>query len=241
MIRLFVGFDHRIIEPFHVLSHSVWRSASTPVAITPIMINQVKRFHDRPKNQLASTEFSFSRFLVPFLCQYDGWAIFTDNDMMFREDIYNLWQLRDDKYAVMCVKHEHTPQSDHKFLNEKQTRYEKKNWSSVMLFNCKKCKALTPAFVNEASGLELHQFKWLESDDLIGELPHKWNHLVGYDAYNPAAANVHWTEGGPYFQAHQEVDYAEEWFEMREHMHEMIDRDTPIVMQSSQSQVSKAN
>ena len=83
---------------------------------------------------------------------------------------FSAWALRDDRYAVMCVKHDHNPTEDVKFLGEKQTRYQKKNWSSVMLFNCAQCKALTPDYVNTASGLELHQFKWLTSDEEIGAL-----------------------------------------------------------------------
>ena len=102
-----------------------------------------------------------------------------DCDMLVLDDIAKLWAFRDDKYAVMCVKHEHEPKEEKKFLGTTQTRYEKKNWSSVMLFNCAKCTALTVDYVNTASGLELHRFNWLGSDDLIGEIPHQWNLLVG--------------------------------------------------------------
>src|SRR6185503_17813923 len=149
----------------------------------------------RESNPLQSTQFSFSRFLVPFLCGYEGWALFTDCDMLVLDDIAKLWALRDERYAVQVVKHVHVPKEDVKFLGAVQTRYEKKNWSSVMLMNCAKCTALTPDYVNNASGLELHQFKWLAGDHLIGELPPRWNHLVGFDPPRPDAGLVHFTTG----------------------------------------------
>ena len=132
--------------------------------------------------------------------------------MLVMDDIARLWALRDERYAVQVVKHMHVPREDVKFLGEKQTKYEKKNWSSVMLMNCARCKALTPEYVNTATGLELHQFKWLESDALIGELPHEWNHLVGYDAPRRGVSLAHFTIGGPYFPEYRDCEYAREWF-----------------------------
>jgi len=134
------------------------------------------------------------------------------------DDIANLWALRDDRYAVQVVKHNHVPAEDTKFLNAVQTRYAKKNWSSVMLFNNPQCKALTPEYVNTASGLDLHQFKWLGDDNLIGEIPHRWNHLVGYDAPTKDASLVHYTIGGPYFREYADCEYSTEWFREKEQM-----------------------
>jgi hypothetical protein len=141
-----------------------------------------------------------------------------DCDMLMREDIARLWALRDERYAVMVVKHHHVPKEKVKFLGEPQSTYEKKNWSSVMLFNNARCGKLTPEFVNAASGLELHQFKWLESDDLIGSLPPRWNHLVGYDPPDHDAALVHYTLGGPYFDDYRTCEYADEWYAERDAM-----------------------
>jgi lipopolysaccharide biosynthesis glycosyltransferase len=172
----------------------------------------------RERHPLQSTDFSFSRFLTPYLCGYSGWSIFMDCDMLMLEDIANLWSLRDDRYAVMVVKHEHVPREKVKFLGEPQTKYEKKNWSSVMLFNNARCSALTPEYVNTASGLQLHQFKWLESDQLIGTLPERWNHLVGYNAPRKDPALVHYTLGGPYFDEYGQCEYAEEWRRERDAM-----------------------
>ncbi len=131
-----------------------------------------------------------------------------------------LWKLRDDNFAVQVVKHNHVPKEKTKFLGQAQTKYEKKNWSSVMLFNNAKCTALTSDYVNEATGLELHRFKWLSSDDLIGDIPHRWNHLVGYDKTVPASqvSNLHYTTGGPYFDDYKDTDYADDWFAERDAM-----------------------
>lgn len=138
--------------------------------------------------------------------------------MLVLRDIAELWRLRDERYSVMVVKHDHVPREAVKFLGEPQSKYGKKNWSSVMLFNNARCRALTPDYVNRASGLELHQFKWLESDDLIGALPDAWNHLVGYNAPRSDAALVHFTLGGPYFAGYADCEYAQAWRAERDAM-----------------------
>lgn len=211
MIKVFIGYDPREAVAYSVLAHSINVRASQPVSIAPLMLSQLQGMHQRERHPLQTTDFSFTRFLTPYLCGYQDWALFIDCDMLFRDDIAKLWALRDDRYAVQVVKHEHVPTETTKFMNQPQTRYEKKNWSSVMLFNNAKCHALTPEYVDTASGLQLHQFKWLGDDGLIGDLPHRWNHLVGYDAYDPDAANVHYTVGGPYFTQYADCEYATEW------------------------------
>ena len=212
MIRIFVGYDRPEPVIFNTLAHSLIAKSSMPLAITPINLDHLKGLFTRERNPLQSTEFSFSRFLVPYLAGYQGWAIFMDNDFLARADIAELWNLRDDKYAVMCVKHEHTPPEDVKFKGSVQTQYEKKNWSSMMLMNCAKCTALTPEYVNSATGLELHQFKWLANDSVIGEVPRYWNYLVDFYKHDNSAKLLHFTEGGPYFPDYVDCDYAEEWF-----------------------------
>lgn len=217
-LRIFIGFDPRETAAFHVLAHSILMQASQPVAVTPIRLDSLRPHFDRPRDPLQSTDFSFSRFLTPWLADYRGWALFMDCDMMLRADIAELFALADDRYAVMCVKHNHVPREQVKFLDAVQTKYQKKNWSSVMLFNAARCTALTPDYVAHASGLDLHQFKWLGDDELIGALPRRWNHLVDVDPYDPDAANVHFTIGGPYFDEYRGCDYADEWFAMRDSM-----------------------
>jgi len=218
MIRVLIGFDRREVAAYNVLAHSIQARASQPVAIAPIMLSQLHDIFQRERHPLQSTDFSFSRFLTPFLSGFEGWSIFMDCDMLLQADIAQLWALRDERFAVMVVKHEHTPTETRKFLNEPQSAYAKKNWSSVMLFNNAKCQTLTPAYVNTATGLELHQFKWLDHDDLIGALPPQWNHLVGYDKPRSDAALVHYTLGGPYFAEYAQCEYAKEWLRERDAM-----------------------
>lgn len=216
MARIFIGFDSKEVVAYHVLCQSIQEKSSIPVQFMPIALNNVSNIFTRERNQLQSTEFSFSRFLVPYLSNYEGWSLFADCDMLMRADIAELWSLCDDRYAAMCVKHDYVPKVETKFLGQTQTKYEKKNWSSVILFNNAKCRALTPEFVNTATGLQLHQFKWLESDDQIGELPPAWNWLVNEYDYNEDAKLVHFTDGGPYFEEYKNDDYAPEWFAARE-------------------------
>ena len=218
MINVFIGYDPREGVAFSVLAHSIQANASRPVSIAPLMLSQLKKVLTRERHPLQSSDFSFSRFLVPHLSGYSGWSVFMDCDMLMRDDIANLWALRDERYAVMVVKHNHVPRETVKFLGEPQSKYEKKNWSSVMLFNNARCRALTPDYVNTASGLDLHQFKWLGNDDLIGALPDRWNHLVGYNAPRADAALVHYTLGGPYFAEYADCEYSAEWRQQRDAM-----------------------
>ncbi len=212
MINIFIGYDNKERVAFNVLSHSIIQNSTKPVAITPIALNNLKDDFVRERNNLSSTEFSFSRFMIPHLMNYQGWALFMDCDMLMFEDIAELWRMRDDRYAIQVCKHNYTPKEKTKFLGQVQTAYPKKNWSSFMLMNCKKCTTLTPDYVNKASGLELHQFKWLESEDLIGELPLEWNWLVGEYEHKEDVKNVHYTEGGPWFEEYKDVDYSQDWF-----------------------------
>jgi lipopolysaccharide biosynthesis glycosyltransferase len=226
MIRIFIGFDERETVAWHVLTHSILERSSEPVCFVPLALSNLGKLMWREKNPLQSTDFSFSRFLTPFLSAYEGWSLFMDCDMLMLDDISKLWALRDDRFAVMCIKHDHQPAEKVKFLGAPQTPYAKKNWSSVMLFNNARCRALTPEYVNTASGLELHQFKWLENDSLIGDLPEKWNHLVGYTSPNTNAANVHFTLGGPYFNEYADCEFSKEWNEAKATMMRVDQRRT---------------
>ena len=236
LIPVFIGFDPRETIAFHVLAHSIHARASRPVSIAPLMLSELAGVLTRERHPLQSTDFSFSRFLTPHLGGYRGWSLFMDCDMLMLDDVARLWEMRDERYAVMVVKHEHTPRESVKFLGEPQTKYEKKNWSSVMLFNNARCRALTPDYVNTASGLELHQFKWLGDDGLIGELPSRWNHLVGYDAPRGDAALVHFTIGGPYFDEYSDCEYAREWQDERELMLKVEQRKGAVDRQATRAQ-----
>ena len=212
MINIFIGYDSKERVAYNVLSHSIIQNSTKPVAITPIALNNLKDDFVRERNALSSTEFSFSRFMIPHIMNYQGWALFMDCDMLMFEDISKLWRMRDDSKAIQVCKHDYTPKESKKFLGQVQTKYEKKNWSSFMLMNCKKCTTLTPDYVNKASGLELHQFKWLEGDHLIGDLPLEWNWLVGEYEHKEDVNNVHYTKGGPWFEEYAKCDYSQDWF-----------------------------
>jgi lipopolysaccharide biosynthesis glycosyltransferase len=210
MIRVFVGYDPSETVAFHVLAHSIMRHASQPVSVAGLVLHQLPMWRER--NPLQSTEFAFSRFLVPYLCDYKGSAIFMDCDMLCRADISELWAGLESGSAVAVVKHDYAPSGESKFLGKKQTAYPRKNWTSVMVFDNTRCRALSPEYVNTASGLELHQFKWI-ADDQIAELPREWNHLVGEYPPNPGAKLVHYTLGTPCFAKYRHCEFANEWHE----------------------------
>ncbi|HGY5537731.1 MAG TPA: glycosyltransferase [Prochlorococcus sp.] len=188
--------------------------ASVPVQIAQVRLSQLQGIYQRPTNELQSTAFSFSRFLVPWLCNFEGWALFIDADMLCLGDIADLWALRDQRYAIQVVKHKHECDAGTKFQGMPQTPYKRKNWSSVMLFNCSRCKALTVDYVNTASGLELHQFRWLNNDE-IGELPPQWNVLVGVQPVPTDAQILHYTLGGPWFDDCHSMSHANVWEKAR--------------------------
>jgi lipopolysaccharide biosynthesis glycosyltransferase len=222
VIPVFIGHDPRERAATNVLIDSLVQHSSMPLAITPLVTPQLEAqgFYRRERDPKQSTAFAFTRFLVPHLMDYRGWAVFMDCDMLCRGDIAELWKLRDDRFAVMCVQHEHVPAESVKFLGEVQSAYPKKNWSSLMLLNCERCTALTPDFVNMATGHELHRFHWLAGDHEIASLPPVWNHLV--DVQDPelaaAATLLHWTLGGPWFRDQRRMGggLAAQWFGARD-------------------------
>jgi hypothetical protein len=213
MLRVFIGYDPREAVAYHVLAHSILRRASIPVSVAPVMLSQLQGLYTRARGPTESTEFSLSRFLVPALSGYEGWSLFMDCDMLCRTDIAALAAEsgRHGDKAVLVCQHDYVPKSERKFLNQLQTRYPRKNWSSLMLFNNALCRALTPDYINRASGLELHRFAWLQDDGLIGSLPLEWNWLVDEYQANADARIVHYTLGGPWFPDYKDCDYADEW------------------------------
>ncbi len=213
MFRVFIGYDPREAVAYHVLAHSILRRASIPVSIAPLMRSQLGGLYTRPRGETESTEFSLTRFLVPALSEFAGWSMFIDCDMLCLADVAELaaHAANSPDKAVLLCKHDYTPGPKRKFLNQVQTVYPRKNWSSVMLFNNARCTALTADYVNRAPGLDLQRFVWVD-DARIGELPLEWNWLVGEYKHNPAAKIVHYTIGGPYFDEYRDCDYAAEWF-----------------------------
>lgn len=215
MIRWALGFDPREAGAFYTMAHSLQVHASMPISITPVSLTNLRGILTRARDAMQSNDFAFSRFLVPWMFGFEGWVVFSDCDMLAMDDPAKLWALRDDRYAIQCVQHDYQPTSETKYLGNQQTAYERKCWSSLMLMNCARLRMLTPAYVNQARGLELHQFRFLE-DEQLGALPAHWNHLVGHDEGEPAI--VHWTEGGPYFREYATTGYMADYWRMNKAM-----------------------
>lgn len=215
LIPIFTGYDRRAPIGHHICEESILQHSTQPVTVTPLYLSTLKGAFDRDRTPTQLTDFTYSRFIVPYLCNYKGWAIFIDgNDMMLREDIAKLWQLRDERYAVMVVKHPEF-QGTHSFMSQSIQTYPMLNWSSMMLFNNEKCRQLTREYVHTAGYYDLHQFKWLDDPSQIGDLPSTWNHLVKYYEPSPDAALVHWTLGAPYQGGEfAKTEHAKEWFEL---------------------------
>jgi len=206
-IRVFYGFDQRQAMGSYVFLHSMHRQASAPVEAQPIMLSQLRHEYWRDRDR-AATESALARFLVPYLCGYRGWALFAEGvDMLCRGDIAELWALRDYRYAVQVVKHVHAGAS----RTGPEFEAPWGDWTSVMMLNCEKCRALTPKYANEATVEELHRFRWLDDQGQIGGLPGKWNHRVGMDPPAPDAGLVRWINGSPFLNRHTE--FADEWLD----------------------------
>lgn len=216
MLRVFIGYDDNEPVAYHVLAHSIMRQATRPIAITPLSLNHLKGVFKRERDPLQSTDFAFTRFLVPFLCDYQGFAVFMDCDMLCRMDLTTILDGIHINKAVALVKHDHqVGEGETKFLGHPQTPYKYKNWSSMMVFDNghEFCKRLTPTLVNMSTGLALHQFEWCPSA-YIDSLPSEYNHLVGVQHHNPDAKIVHYTLGGPYFQeTDSKTPFYEDWWD----------------------------
>ena len=215
MMNIFIGYDPRESVAYHVCSNSLLRHASAPLAITPLALQNLGQYHERHTD--GSNQFIYSRFLVPHLMQYQGWALFIDGDMIVRDDIAKLWALRDDSKAVMCVHHNYKTRASTKYLGAPNENYPRKNWSSVVLWNCAhpKHKTLTPEFIQHATGAQLHRFTWLNDSD-IGALPIEWNWLPDEFGANEDAKLLHWTLGTPCFKDYAHSPMAKEWHAERE-------------------------
>ena len=185
-MKVFVGYDTREDIAYQVCKHSII-ARSKDADVRPLKQQELRDagWYTRPIDKLASTEFTFTRFLIPELCNFEGWAVFMDSDMLLTTDIKELFDHADDKYAVMCVQHDYKVTETTKMDGQKQTIYPRKNWSSMVLWNCghPSNKVVTQDFVNnqELNGAYMHRFSWLK-DEEIGSIDHTWNYLVGvYD------------------------------------------------------------
>ena len=219
-MKVFVGYDSREDIAYQVCKQSILDTATIPVEIIPLKQKDLRKqeLYFRDEDKLASTEFTFTRFLVPELMNYKGWALFVDCDFLFVEDIANLFAQVDNKYAIMCAQHDYTPKEGVKMDGKAQLNYPRKNWSSMMLINCghPSNKALTKELVNdpEIDGKYLHRFSWLK-DKEVGRISHEWNWLVGWykEPKDGKPRALHYTEGGPWFENYRSCEYATPWFD----------------------------
>ena len=216
-MNIYIGYDSREDLAYQVCSHSI-TSITSSANIYPLKLNDLKEkgYYKRGEDKLGSTEFTFSRFLVPILNNYKGWALFCDCDLLFLSPIEELFSLIDDKYAVMCVQHDYNPKGNTKMDGRAQSIYPRKNWSSLVLWNCShpSNKKVTSDLVNDpnTTGKYLHRFSWLE-DDEIGAISHEWNWLVGWykEPQDGSPKAIHYTEGGPWFPEYRFCDYHDIW------------------------------
>lgn len=213
---VYIGWEGREDIAYQVCRHSLLGRATVPTTITPLVQRELRDqgLYSRSEDPLASTEFTYTRFLVPHLAAYEGWALYCDCDFLWLADVKGLIEIKDDRYAVMCVRHDHRPPERTKMDGRAQTVYPRKNWSSLILFNCghPATAKLTPEVVNRQTGAYLHQFQWLD-EPLIGAVPETWNWLEGWskkpDAGHPNV--IHYTRGGPWFEDWTDVDYGDLW------------------------------
>lgn len=218
-IKWFIGYDNREAVAFYTFQHSLMRHCSVPISIIPLSLNTLDGIYTRPRDPKQSNDFSFTRFLVPYLCDFRGMAVFSDCDMLMRADPAEL--IEDVEMLISApvsvVKHHYVPRDTTKYLGSAQIPYPCKNWSSLMVFNNSHmdCRKLTPEYVNTAPALDLHQFLWAGR---VNALDPTWNHLVSEYYPNPKAKLVHFTVGGPYFNEYAGCEFAHEWFAERDLM-----------------------
>jgi len=211
-IKLVIGFDQRESVAYHTFCQSIIEHASAPLTFIPLAINSLKEYKEVHVD--GSNDFIYSRFLTPYLNNFEGWAIFADGDMICQADIKELWNLRDESKALLVVKHNYETKVSKKYLGNKNENYPRKNWSSVILWNCShpKHRILTPEFIAKQPGSYLHRFSWLDDSD-IGELPKEWNWLAIEYSENKNAKLIHYTLGTPCFKEYKDSEMASIWYD----------------------------
>jgi lipopolysaccharide biosynthesis glycosyltransferase len=222
-MKIFVGYDIREDIAYQVCEYSIHKhQANAEVLALKQRELRDSGIYTRAVDPLSSTEFTFTRFFVPYLADYKGWAVFVDCDVVFVDDVKKLFDQADDQYAVMVVKHDYTPKESIKMDGCKQLPYPRKNWSSMILWNCghPSNRQITPEIVNSQTGQYLHRFQWLD-DSEIGELDPEWNWLAGWyqEPRDGVPKVIHYTEGGPWFKEYRRCNYHKIW---KQYLREML-------------------
>ena len=210
IVDIIVGFDEREAVAYHTFTQSVIAKSSLPTRFLPLNIGSLSNYQELHKD--GSNDFIYSRFLVPYLMGFEGWAIYADGDMVCLEDIKKLWDLRDEKYAIQVVKHNYKTKMRNKYWGNKNENYPRKNWSSLILWNCNHSshKILTPEFVEKQSGAFLHRFFWIK-DEEIGELEKEWNWLAMEYEDKKNINLIHYTIGTPCFKEYENTSLSSYW------------------------------
>ena len=218
-VKIYIGFDQRESVAYHTFVQSLIDHASIPLVITPLAVKTLKGYEE--KHEDKSNDFVYSRFLTPFLNDFKGWAIFADGDMICQKDIKELLDLRDESKALQLVKHDYKTKANQKYLGNINQDYPRKNWSSVILWNCAhpKHKILTPDFIANESGKYLHRFSWLD-DNEIGELPKEWNWLATEYPINEQANIIHYTLGTPCFKDYRNTEMSGIWLKKHDRLND---------------------
>lgn len=222
MINLYAGFDPRTEVGYHAFVSSVLHTTSVPVSITPLD-QALLRSMWKAGHRDGSNAFTYLRFLVPYLNDFRGWALFADgSDMLVRADLAELWALRDLYKAVQVVKHSYSTKHPKKYvgtlMEARNDDYDRKNWSSLMLINCShfSWRDLTPDLVSELPGGVLQSLRFIRIQDQIGGLPLEWNWICDEYGENPNAKLLHWTTGIPAIPHYANAPMASEWAEAAE-------------------------
>ena len=228
-LRIFIGYDSRFPEPAHVLAYTIKKNIGFPTQIKYLILSDLQKdgLIWRKDLDKGSTEFTYTRFLVPYLCNYEGYALFLDNDMICLGDCIDLWPPHiyyHHKFTLQLVKHKQEIISDTKMYGCPQIPYERKNWSSLMLINCNKLQQWTLRYVNEVSGLDLHQFKYVKDEEIWG-LPNYYNQLDKLDEITYDEGFLHYTSGGPWFNETKECQHADLWLKEYKEWKEIIPLD----------------
>ncbi len=220
-LKVFVGYDSREDIAWQVCRNSLLRHSAGAVDVIPLRQPVLRELglYTRPADANASTEFSLTRFLSPYLAAQNGWILFCDCDFLFTGNVLDALEGLDPDKAVYCVQHDYTPANAIKMDGKLQTNYPRKNWSSFMLFNCAHpdVRALKPQVVNDAAPAYLHRLEWIKDQNAIGELDLEWNFLEGeYPKPDTTPRVIHYTNGGPWFSEWEDCDYADLWLRERD-------------------------
>jgi Glycosyl transferase family 8 len=219
MHRIFIGYDPTQQIAYDVLCYSLEKHAKEPIEINAIDADKLPEFN-RPVDPLASTPFTYTRFLVPWLCGYQGTALFMDSDMLALGDISELFHLPMDGLALRVRKHDYRPDETVKMGGKVQTQYPRKNWSSLMLMNCAELEVWTKEAVETQSGAWLHRFEPIP-DEKIGDISEEWNVL---DEMTGPTKLLHYTSGGPWLPGCEHAAHADLWHEYRHEFEAAVSR-----------------